>query len=176
MNDYHDQRRQRLAQLSKDQLIGLVEDAAKNWLAHDGLWFLAAEHQWDLDRAMELDGQAWQRFTVIEAKRIMKRHGIEPGSGLPGLKEALGWRLYAHLNVQEILEEDEHSFVFRMNQCRVQAARHRDGRSDFPCKPVGLIEYSGFASTIDDRIRTECICCPPDDHPDEYCCAWRFSI
>ena len=27
-----------LRQLSKDELIGLLEDAAKNWLAHDGLW------------------------------------------------------------------------------------------------------------------------------------------
>ncbi|RLB62691.1 MAG: hypothetical protein DRI90_08535 [Deltaproteobacteria bacterium] len=176
MDAYHEQRRRRLADLSKDQLIDLIEDGAKNWLAHDGLWFLAAEKQWGLDRAIDLDGQAWERFTVIEAKRIMKRHRIQPRAGLKGLDQALGWRLYAHLNVQEIVERDERSFVFRMKQCRVQTARHRDGRPDFPCKPVGLIEYSGFARTIDDRIRTECVCCPPDDHPDEYCCAWRFSL
>ena len=82
MDDYHERRRQRLADLTKDQLIDLLEDASKNWLAHDGLWFLAVEQQWDLDRAIELDGRAWERFTVIEAKRIMKRHGIEPGGGI----------------------------------------------------------------------------------------------
>ncbi len=176
MSDYHQQRRQRLTELSKDQLIGMLEDAAKNWLAHDGLWFLAAEAQWDLDTAINLDRQAWEKFTVIEARRIMKRHNIAPGSGLAGLKQALGLRLYAHLNVQAIVEENQKSFVFQMKQCRVQAARQRDGRPDFPCKPVGLVEYAEFARTIDSRIKTECICCPPDAHPQSHFCAWRFSM
>ena len=176
MNDHHDRRRKELSELSKQQLIGMLEDAAKNWLAHDGLWFLAAERMYGMDVAIELDRQAWERFTVLEARRIMKRHGIAADSGLAGLKRALGYRLYAHLNVQEIVEETDHSFVFRMNECRVQAARKRDGRPDFPCKRVGPTEYTGFASTIDERIQTECICCPPDDHPSEYYCAWRFSL
>jgi len=174
--DYHQQRRAHLSELSKEQLIGMLEDASKNWLAHDGLWFLAVEGQADMDTAIELDRQAWERFTVLEAKRIMERHGIEAGSGLAGLERALGYRLYAHLNTQEIVERTESSFVFRMNACRVQTARHRQKLSDFPCKSVGVVEYAGFARTIDPRIQTECICCPPDDHPAEYFCAWRFSL
>ncbi len=154
----------------------MLEDAAKNWLAHDGLWFLAVEATHGMERAIEHDATAWERYTVIEAKRIMKRHGIEPGSGLDGLEKALAFRLYAHLNVQEVIDRTPESFVFRMNECRVQRARHRDGRPDFPCKPVGLVEYAGFAKTIDPRIRTECIRCPPDEHPDDHFCAWRFSI
>jgi hypothetical protein len=176
MDDYHRRRRERLAELSKEQLIGMLEDAAKNWLAHDGLWFLAAEARFDIEAAIALDAAAWQRFTVIEAKRIMKRQGIEPGSGLEGLKKALAYRLYAHLNVQRIVEVTSTSFSFRMGECRVQAARKRDGRPDFPCKPVGLLEYAGFAHTIDPRIHTECVCCPPDPHPDDYYCAWKFTL
>jgi hypothetical protein len=154
----------------------MLEDAAKNWLAHDGLWFLAVERAHDMPTAIELDRRAWEQFTVIEAKRIMKRQGISPGSGLEGLKKALGFRLYAYLNEQEIVEETATSFVFRMNRCRVQTARHRDGRPDFPCKSVGIVEYANFARTIDERIKTECICCPPDDHPDTYFCAWKFTV
>jgi len=176
MTDYHQRRREHLSTLSKEQLIGMLEDAAKSWLAHDGLWFLAAEAEHDLATAIELDRQAWERFTVLEAKRIMKRHGIGSDAGLAGLKQALSYRLYAHLNVQEVVDETEQSFVFRMCDCRVQAARHRDGRPDFPCKPVGLVEYAGFARTIDGRIKTECICCPPDEHPEGCYCAWRFSL
>jgi len=176
MENYHEIRRRQLAELPKEQLIGMIEDAAKNWLAHDGLWFLAVEAEHGMETAIRHDRTAWEQFTVIEAKRIMKRHGIEPGSGLDGLKKALQYRQYAHLNVQEIVEETESSFVFRMNDCRVQAARKRDNRPDFPCKPVGLVEYANFASTIDSGIKTECICCPPDKHPAEYYCAWKFSI
>ena len=168
--------RELLRQLSKEALIDLLEDAAKNWLAHDGLWFLAAETKFDMDTAIELDAMAWERFTVIEARRIMKRLGIEPGGGIPALKKALQFRLYARLNVQEIIDVDERTIVFRMNKCRVQTARQRDGRPDFPCKPVGLIEYGGFARAIDPRFRTRCIACPPDPHPDEYYCAWEFTL
>jgi hypothetical protein len=168
--------RELLRQLSKEELIGLLEDAAKNWLAHDGLWFLAVEAEFDMDTAIELDAKAWERFTVIEAGRIMKRLGIEPGGGIPALKKALQFRLYSHLNTQEILDVDERTIFFKMNECRVQAARQRDGRPDFPCKPVGLVEYAGFARTIDPRFRTRCTACPPDPHPDEYWCAWEFAL
>ena len=165
-----------LRQLSKDELIDLLEDAAKNWLAHDGLWFLAAEEKFDMETAIELDERAWERFTVIEAKRIMRRLGIGSGGGLEALGKALEYRLYAHINVQETIRVDERTLVFRMNDCRVQAARKRKGLPDFPCKPVGLVEYAGFARTIDPRIRTRCIACPPDAHPDDYWCAWEFTL
>jgi len=176
MDAYHQQRRQNLAEFSKEKLVDMLEDAAKNWLAHDGLWFLAAESHFGMEMAIQLDRTAWERFTVIEARRIMERHGIKPNSGLAGLKEALKYRLYAHLNIQEIVEETPESFVFRMNDCRVQSARKRDGRPDFPCKLVGVVEYAKFAQTIDPRIRTECICCPPDKHPENYYCGWKFSL
>jgi hypothetical protein len=176
MSDYHKQRRENLEALTKQQLIGMIEDASKNWLTHDGLWFLVCEGRFDMTTAIGLDAKAWGKFTVIEARRIMKRHGIQPDSGLTGLKKALAYRMYAHINVQEIIDETENSLTFRMNDCRVQSARKRDGRPDFPCKPVGLVEYALFAETIDPRIRTECVCCPPDEHPESFFCAWKFSI
>ena len=165
-----------LLQLSKEELIAWLENAAKNWLAHDGLWFLAVEEAFGMEKAIELDAKAWERFTVIEARRIMKLRGIEPGGGIAALKEALQYRLYSLLNLQEIIDVDERTIIFRMNECRVQAARQRDGRPDFPCKPVGLVEYTNFARTIDPRFRTRCIACPPDPHPDEYWCAWEFTL
>jgi len=166
----------KLDDLSREQLIGMLDDFAKNWLAHDGLWFQAVEQKFGLDTAIELDRKAWEKFTVIEAQRIMRRHNIPEGSGLEGLKKALKFRLYSRLNKQEVIEETENRFLFRMIDCRVQSARKRKGLPDFPCKPVGIVEYSEFARTIDPRIRTTCISCPPDKHPEEYFCAWAFEI
>ncbi len=166
-----------LKDLDRDTLEGMLVDFAKNWLAHDGLWFQAVEKYSDMQTAIELDTQAWETFTKIEAKRIMARHGIEPDSGLEGLKKALRFRLYAMLNVQEVRNETETSFEFYMVDCRVQSARRRKEMPLFPCKSVGIVEYTEFARTIDPRIKTEVICCPPDpDAGKDDFCGWRFSI
>lgn len=50
-----------------------------------------------------------------------------------------------------------------MNKCRVQFTRNRKGLPDFPCKSVGIVEYSEFAKTIDQRIKTEYVACPPEN-------------
>jgi len=162
--------------LTKEELIELLTDASKNWLAHDGLWFQAVEHKFGIETAMELDRNAWEKFTIIEAKRISKRLDIKPGGGIPALIQALQFRLYAHINIQEVTEASEKHCVFRMNRCRVQEARKRKGLPDFPCKSVGIVEYSGFAKTIDPRIKTKCLICPPDPHPDDVWCAWEFIL
>lgn len=154
----------------------MLQDAAKLWLAHDGLWFQAVEQAHGMDSAIARDAEAWERFTAIEARRIMKRLGMEPGGGLDALAGALEHRLYALLNRQEMERPAPGRLVFRMSECRVQTARKRKGLPDFPCKPVGLVEYAGFARTIDPRIQTRCLRCPPDEHPDDHYCAWEFSL
>ncbi len=165
-----------LSELSKNELIALLKNAALNWLTHDGLWFRAVEDRFGMDAAMELDEAAWRSFTVIEAKRIMKHLGMEPGGGIAALVQALGYRLYAHINEQEVLEISEKRCLFRMKSCRVQEARRKQDLPSFPCKPVGLVEYSGFAETIDPRIQTKCIACPPDPKPADAWCIWEFTI
>jgi hypothetical protein len=162
-------------ELPREKLLLLLENFAKNWLAHDGLWFQAVERTHGLEHAMDLDAQAWRRFSPIEAKRIKAFLGLPDRGGLEALKTALEYRLYAVLNKQDS-ELKDGRLRFYMNDCRVQSARKRRGLPDFPCKQVGLVEYSTFASEIDPAIRTRCIACPPDPHPDEYYCAWEFSI
>jgi len=165
-----------LRSLDKEELVRIVIDDAKNWLAHDGLWFQAVEAAHGMSAAIDADRAAWERFTVIEAKRIMARLGIEPGGGISALLRCLEQRLYARLNTQEAAEVSDTRAVFMMRECRVQVARKRKGLPDFPCKSVGLVEYTEFARTVDPRIRTRCITCPPDDHGEGVWCAWEFSL
>ena len=100
---------------------------------------------------------------------------LPPQSGLDGLEQALNFRLYARIN-EQTSERSGEDLIFRMVKCRVQEARRRKGLSDYPCKSAGLVEYGTFARTIDNRIKTECIGCPPDNCPDDWTCAWRFYI
>jgi hypothetical protein len=165
-----------LAALEKEELVRIVMDDAKNWLAHDGLWFQAVEAAHGMEAAISADRAAWERFTVVEANRIMERLRMQPGGGIPALLEALRHRLYARLNAQEVTEASDRRAVFVMRDCRVQSARRRKGLPDFPCKSVGAVEYAEFARAIDPRIETRCIACPPDEHPPDAWCAWEFTI
>ena len=164
-----------LEQMSKDDLVQIIVDDAKNWLAHDGLWFQAVESAHGMDAAIEADRASWSGFSPIEARRIMDRLGMEPGGGIPALLECLKHRLYARVNTQEVVEASADRAVFVMRDCRVQSARRRKGLPDFPCKQVGIVEYTEFARAVDPRIETRCLTCPPDAHPDDVFCAWEFT-
>lgn len=168
--------REMLLQLDKETLVDLLEDAAKNWLAHDGLWFQAVEKEFGMDAALEMDRQAWKLFTQVEAKRIMRHLGLQPGGGIEALDQALRYRLYARINDQELYRVDENTLRFEMKACRVQEARERKGLTAFPCKSVGMVEYAYFAHTIDPRIKTEVILCPPDFRPEGSYCTWQFTL
>ena len=87
--------------LSHQELLKLIEVYAKNWLAHDGCWFLAAEEKYGMDMAIELDAKSWERFAVAEARRIMKVFKIEPNGSLKALEKAFGYRLYSAINSQK---------------------------------------------------------------------------
>lgn len=162
--------------VSNEMWQKLVMDFARRWLAHDGLWFQAVERHHGIDEAIKLDIEAWEKLTVMEAKRIMKLLGLEPGGGLDALEICLKYRMYAFLNEQEIIRPDDQTLIFRMNSCRVQRARQDKKLELFQCKPVGLVEYARFAETIDSRITMKCLGCPPDPVPPEWHCAWEFTL
>ena len=165
-----------LLEMSEEKLNALKDRAAKNWLVNDGVWFQSIEFTQGMNDAKRCNDSCWAHFSPFEAYSIKKLLGLPENPGLEGLKRALGFRVYESINVQSITDETENSFVFQMNQCRVQGARKRKGLDDYPCKSAGLVEYTYFATAIDKRIKTECIGCPPDPHPQEWFCAWKFSI
>jgi len=164
-----------LEDLPREELISLVKIYARNWLAHDGCWFLAAEERHGLKEAMELDRAAWARFAPAEARRIMEAFRIPRGGGLWCLGRALEYRLYATINRQECQFVGDHLLRFRMLECRVQTTREQKGLPTFPCRAVGLVEYSEFARAVDPRIETRCVHAPPDPVSTSYC-EWEFAL
>ncbi len=192
--------------LDIETLRGVLEDFAKNWLAHDGLWFQAVEKAHGMEAAMAADAEAWGRFAAIEAVRIRKRHSIADGGGLDalafclsgrlavrtgcgsgprtsaesdgldGLACCLSRRMYAVLNRTRFERPNDRTLRFAMVDCRVQDARNRKGMDPFPCKAVGEVEFTSFAKAVDERIAVACITCPPDEHHEGTWCAWEFTI
>lgn len=165
-----------LLDMDEEKLCELKIRMAKNWLVGDGVWFQTIEQAKGMNDAKRCNDSCWAHFSPLEAHSIKQLLHLSDKPGLEGLKKALGFRVYACINTQSVVEETDESFVFQMNKCRVQDARKRKGLDDYPCKSAGLVEYSYFAKSIDNRIKTDCIGCPPDSHPEDWYCAWKFSI
>ena len=162
--------------MGREELLRALEMFAKSWLAHDGCWFLAAEERLGMEEAIELDTRAWERFAAAEAHRIMTTFHVAHMGGLEALEKALGLRMYSLINAQRVeWSPDRARLQFFMDVCRVQETRRRKGLPDFPCKSVGAVEFETFARTIDSRIRTTCLHCPPESTEGKYC-GWEFSI
>jgi len=188
-----------LNSLTKEELIKLIEAYSKNWLAMDGVWFQSIERKFGMDEAMHHDREAWKSFTITEARRIKQFLGLPEHAGLEGLAKALQLRFYANINNDEIILGKDNKtlvyrtlechvqtaisprisivpLVYRTLECHVQTARKRKQMEYHPCKSVGIIEYSGFAKTIDERITCECLSCYPDITDNSCCCAWQFTL
>lgn len=162
--------------MSREDLLRALEMFAKNWLAHDGCWFLAAEERLGMEAAIDLDTAAWRRFAVTEANRIMSTFNIPKDGGLDSLEKALSLRQYSLINKQRFeWSADGKRLRFFMDVCRVQEARRRKGLPDFPCKSVGTVEFEMFARTVDPRIHVQCVHCPPDAPEGKYC-GWEFTV
>jgi hypothetical protein len=160
----------------QEDLSQALTDAAKNWVAMDGLWFQAVEQAYGIDAALAIDKKVWEQFALVEARRIKERLALPERGGLDALEIAFKNRLVSLLNELEILRPDEKTLIITLKTCRVQAARKRKGMTEFPCRSVGLVEFPVFARTIDARIITECLSCPPETLPRTPYCSWKFTL
>lgn len=161
--------------LTREQLIEYAKLCSKNLLAIDGTWFQSIESECGMDDAMHHDANAWERYTGSEARRVKAFLGLDEKPGLDGLEKALPLKLTSICNETELRREGD-EIVFRVVSCRVQVARARKGMPYHPCKPVGLIEYGGFAKGIDSRVVCTCDSCYPDVNDEGCACAWRFRL
>jgi hypothetical protein len=165
-----------LADMPEEKLSKLQEAMAVNWLAMDGVWFQAVETRQGMEAAKAVNDGCWAHFSPLEAARIKALLQLPEQGGLDVLAKTFAARMYGAINEQEVFFDEDGSLVMRMTKCRVQNARQRKGLPDYPCKSGGVVEYSTFAATVDKRITCECIACPPDPHPADYFCAWRFRL
>jgi len=164
-----------LVNMEKERLISLIKAMSFNWLASDGVWFRTVEDNYDMYTSKRCNDTCWTRYSPLEAAMLKSFLQLPQQSGLDGLEQALSFRLYAQIN-EQTMERSGDELILRMVKCLVQATRRRKGLPDYPCKSAGVVEFPAFARMIDSRIRTECISCPPDEHPKAWVCAWRFYI
>ncbi|MBI4288868.1 MAG: hypothetical protein HY671_10620 [Chloroflexi bacterium] len=162
--------------MPKSRLVQTIKMISANAVTLDGLWFRGIEDEFGLDAAVKLDRYMWERLAAIEARRIKENLDLD-FTGLLGLARALMFdTMVLALPLPEVRVFGPSRMLLYYPQCGVHEKRDSKGLAHFPCKDVGIGIYKNFVRVLDPSVSVKCVCCPPDEHPGEYYCAWEFTV
>lgn len=161
----------------KEEVVNYCGFPLNQFRRTDGFWFVAVEKAFGYEAAIALNEEVWAIMGRLMTKEIKSRFSLEQKKGLEAWVEVLRLFPWAAISdyLVEYIKKSNEVFVSVAN-CPSQVGRLKHGLGEYDCKEMHRLQFEGMIRELGEDIRMECLFAPPDPHPPDLFCRWRFTV
>jgi len=168
--------RETLVQMPLEKMLDYFFLQIRNIWRVDGLYFLGIEKRFGTEAATEIDAEVWENMAAIEAKSLQRMFRVGENPDVLTIIDLLRKSSWALDQPFKTVKIGKGRATLGVDRCRTQEARMAKGLCEFPCKKVRFRYLKKFAAALNPKVEVNCLVCPPDKHPPDSWCRWKFSV